>query len=171
MIRRREFITLLGGTAAAWPLAAKAQQPERMRLVGVLSNIPEDDAAMKARFAGFRQELERLGWLQSRNVHIETRFGAVTPEQIRASAKVLVALQPDVILANAPHVARELQQASRTIPIVFAAVSDPIGAGLMPVWRGREAISRASKTMRQPLLGSGLRCSRRLRPPFSAPRS
>jgi ABC-type uncharacterized transport system substrate-binding protein len=131
MIRRREFITLLGGTAAAWPLAAKAQQPERMRLVGVLSNIPEDDAAMKARFAGFRQELERLGWLQSRNVHIETRFGAVTPEQIRASAKVLVALQPDVILANAPHVARELQQASRTIPIVFAAVSDPIGAGLI----------------------------------------
>jgi ABC-type uncharacterized transport system substrate-binding protein len=137
-VRRREFITLLGGAAAAWPLAARAQQPERMRLVGVLSNIPEDDAAMKARFAGFRQELERLGWLQSRNVHIETRFGAVTPEQIHASAKALLALQPDVILANAPHVARELQQASRTIPIVFAAVSNPIGAGLIAslAWPG-----------------------------------
>jgi putative ABC transport system substrate-binding protein len=110
-MKRREFITLLAG-AAAWPLAARAQQSERMRLVGVLSNIPEDDAAMKARFAAFRQELERLGWLQSRNVHIETRFGAVTSEQIHASAKVLLALQPDVILANSPYVARELQQAS-----------------------------------------------------------
>jgi putative ABC transport system substrate-binding protein len=130
-MRRREFITLLGGAAAVWPLAARAQQPERMRLVGVLSNVPEDDAAMKARFAAFRQELERLGWLQSRNVHIETRFGAVTSEQIHASAKALLALQPDVILANAPRVARELQQASRTIPIVFVAVSDPIGAGLI----------------------------------------
>jgi putative ABC transport system substrate-binding protein len=129
-MKRREFITLLAG-AAAWPLAARAQQSERMRLVGVLSNIPEDDAAMKARFAAFRQELERLGWLQSRNVHIETRFGAVTSEQIHASAKVLLALQPDVILANSPYVARELQQASRTTPIVFVGVSDPIGAGLI----------------------------------------
>src|SRR5262249_60647433 len=108
-------MTLFGGAAAAWPLGAPAQQPERMRLVGVLSNIPEDDAAMKARFAAFRQELERLGWLQSRNVRIETRFGAVTSDQIRASAKELLALQPDVILANAPHVTRELQQATRTI--------------------------------------------------------
>ena len=83
-MRRREFITLLGG--AAWPVAARAQQPERMPRIGVLSNVPEDDAAMKARFVAFRQELERLGWLQSRNVHIETRFGAVTPEQIHASA-------------------------------------------------------------------------------------
>src|SRR5262245_61522251 len=131
MIGRRELISLLGGVAAAWPLAARAQQPERMRLVGVLSNIPEDDAAMKARFAAFRQELERLGWLQSRNVRIETRFGAITSEQIRANAKELVALQPDVILSNAPHVARALQQASRTIPIVFVAVSNPIGAGLI----------------------------------------
>ena len=131
MILRREFITLLGGAVAAWPRVTAAQQPERMRLVGVLSNIPEDDAAMKARFAAFRQELERLGWLQSRNVHIETRFGAVTSEQIHASAKALLALQPDVILANSPYVARELQQASRTIPIVFVAVSDPIGAGLI----------------------------------------
>src|SRR5262245_14742990 len=130
-MRRREFIGLLAGAAAAWPLGALAQQPYRMRLVGAVSNIPEDDAAMKARFAAFRQELERLGWLQSRNVRIETRFGAVTPGQIHASAKELLALQPDVILANAPHVARALQQASRTIPIVFVAVSDPIGAGLI----------------------------------------
>jgi ABC-type uncharacterized transport system substrate-binding protein len=129
-MRRREFITLLGG-AAIWPSVALAQRPDQMRLVGALSNIPEDDAAMKARFAAFRQELERLGWLQSRNIRIETRFGAVTPEQIHASAKELLALQPDVILANAPHVARALQEASRTIPIVFVAVSNPIGTGLI----------------------------------------
>ena len=87
-LKRREFIMLLGGAAAAWPLAAPAQQPERMRLVGVLSNIPEDDAAMKARFAAFGQELEGLGWLQSRNVRIETRFGAELPSkftQVRKS--------------------------------------------------------------------------------------
>jgi len=131
MMKRREFITLLGSAATTWPLVAPAQQPERMRLVGVLSNIPEDDAAMKARFAAFLQELERLGWLQGRNVRIETRFGAVTPEQIHASAKELLAFQPEVILANAPQVARELQRASRTIPIVFVAVSDPIGGGLI----------------------------------------
>src|SRR5262249_31974742 len=130
-VNRRNFMTLFGGAAAAWPLGAPAQQPERMRLVGVLSNVPEDDAAMEARVAAFRRELERLGWLPSRNVRIETRFGAVTPEQIHASAKELLALQPDVILANSPGVARELQQASRTIPIVFVAVSDPIGAGLI----------------------------------------
>jgi putative ABC transport system substrate-binding protein len=127
-MRRRNFISLVGG-AAAWPLAARAQQTERMRRIGVLSAIPEDDAAMKTRFMAFLQELERLGWLQSRNVRIETRF--VTSEQIQASAKELLVLQPDVILANSPHVARALQQASRTIPIVFVAVSDPIGAGLI----------------------------------------
>jgi putative ABC transport system substrate-binding protein len=86
---------------------------------------------MKARFGAFRQELEKLGWLPGRNVRIETRFGAVTPQQIQASAKELLALQPDVIIANAPHVTRALQQASRTIPIVFVGVSDPIGAGLI----------------------------------------
>jgi putative ABC transport system substrate-binding protein len=130
-VKRRAVITLLGGAAAVWPLRASAELSDRMRLVGVLSNIPEDDAAMKARFGAFRQELERLGWLQSRNVRIETRFGAVTSEQIRASANELLALQPDVILANAPHVTRELQQATRTIPIVFVGVSDPIGGGLI----------------------------------------
>jgi putative tryptophan/tyrosine transport system substrate-binding protein len=105
-VNRRAFIGMLGG-AAVLPLMARAQS-ERMRVVGVISNIPEEDAAMKARFAAFRQELEGLGWLQSRNVRIETRFGAVTPEQIHASAKELLALQPDVILANAPGTCQRL---------------------------------------------------------------
>jgi ABC-type uncharacterized transport system substrate-binding protein len=130
-MRRREFITLLGGAAAAWPLKARAQQPERMRRIGVLSNIAEDDPAMQARFGAFRQEFEKLGWLQGRNVRIDARFGAVGAEQIEATAKELIALQPDVILANAPHVVRAVQTASRTIPIVFVAVSDPIGAGFV----------------------------------------
>ena len=102
-----------------------------MPLVGILSNIIEDDAAMKERVGAFRQELEKFGWLPGRNVRIETRFGAVTPQQLQASAKELLALQPDVILANAPQVTRALQQASCTVPIVFVAVSDPIGAGLI----------------------------------------
>jgi ABC-type uncharacterized transport system substrate-binding protein len=128
-MKRREFITLLGA-AAAWPLKVRAQG-ERVPLVGILSNIIEDDPAMKARVGAFRQELEKFGWLPGRNVLIETRFGAVTPQQLQANAKELLALRPDVILANAPHVARTLQQASRTVPIVFVAVSDPIGGGLI----------------------------------------
>ena len=102
-----------------------------MRLIGVLSNIAEDDAAMKARFGAFRQELEKLGWLQGRNVRIETRFGAVTPAANSGKRERAARLQPDVILANAPHVTRALQQSSSTIPIVFVAVSDPIGAGFI----------------------------------------
>ena len=129
-MRRREFITLLGG-AAAWPLAARAQQGERMRRIGVLSNIAEDDPQMRARFGAFLQGLEKLGWLQGRNFRIDTRFGAVTTEQIQAGARELLALQPELILANAPHVTRALQQATRTIPIVFVGVSDPIGAGFI----------------------------------------
>ena len=130
-MRRREFITLVGGAAAAWPLAARAQQAERMRRIGVLSNIAEDDPQMKARFGAFRQGLEKLGWSEGRNVRIDTRFGAVGAEQIQARAKELLALQPDVILANSAAVIRVLQRVNRTIPIVFVAVSDPIGAGLI----------------------------------------
>jgi putative ABC transport system substrate-binding protein len=129
-MKRRAFLTLLGSAAAAWPLKLPAQG-ERVPLVGILSNIIEDDPAMKARVDAFRQELEKFGWLPGRNVRIETRFGAVTPQQLQANAKELLALRPDVILANAPHVARTLQQASRTVPIVFVAVSDPIGGGLI----------------------------------------
>ena len=99
-MKRREFITLLGGAAAGWPLATRAQQGERMRRIGVLSNIAEDDPQMKARFGAFRQGLEKLGWSEGRNVRIDTRFGAADAEQMQARAKELLALQPDVILAN-----------------------------------------------------------------------
>jgi hypothetical protein len=130
-IGRREFITMLGGAATTWPLGARAQQPDRMRRIGVLSNIAEDDPQMKARFGAFRQALEKLGWSEGRNVRIDTRFGAADAEQMEARAKELLALQPDVILANSAAVIRVLQQVNRTIPTVFVAVSDPIGAGLI----------------------------------------
>jgi len=130
-MRRRDFITLIGGAATAWPLTARAQQGERMRRIGVLSNIAENDPQMKARYGAFLQGFEKLGWSEGRNIRIDARFGAVGAEQIEARAQELLALQPDVILANAPPVLHVLQQVNRTIPIVFVGVSDPIGAGLI----------------------------------------
>ena len=130
-MKRREFITLLGGAATAWPLAARAQDGARVRRIAVLSNIAEDDPAMKARFAAFLQGLEKLGWSPGRNIRIDARFGATTPEQIQGRARELLAQQPEVILANAPHVVAAVQRAAGTVPIVFVAVSDPVGAGFI----------------------------------------
>ena len=128
-MKRREFITLLGG-AVAWPLAARAQQADRMPHVGVLMGIAEDDRETKARLAKFRQELERLGWSEGRNVRIDIRF-APGGAQAQALAKELVALRPDVILAHSAQIAAALQRETRAIPIVFVNVNDPIGAGFV----------------------------------------
>jgi ABC-type uncharacterized transport system substrate-binding protein len=129
-IRRRQFITLLGG-AAAWPIAARAQQGERMRRIGVLMGVSGDDPETKERIAAFRWGLERRGWLEGRNVHLDYRFSAARGERLPALAKELVALQPDVILAHSTGAAAELQRESRTIPIVFVNASDPIGSGFV----------------------------------------
>jgi putative tryptophan/tyrosine transport system substrate-binding protein len=129
-MQRREFITLLGGAAAAWPLAARAQQPDRMRRIGVLVGLTEDDPDTNARLAGLRQGLERLGWSEGRNVHIDYRFApAGTPAQVLA--KELVALQPDVVLCQASPATSALQRQTRSIPIVFVGVADPIGSGFI----------------------------------------
>jgi putative ABC transport system substrate-binding protein len=128
-VRRREFITLLGG-AAAWPITARAQQPDRMRRIGVLVGLTEDDPDTKARLAGLRQGLERLGWSEGRNVHIDYRF-APAGTQAEALAKELVALQPDVVLSNASPATSALQRQTRSIPIVFVGVADPIGSGFV----------------------------------------
>jgi putative ABC transport system substrate-binding protein len=130
-MRRREFITLLGGAAAAWPLAASAQQPDRMRRIGVLGGFAENDLEMKARLAGFRQGLERLGWSEGRNVRIDYRFAPAGTGHAQALAKELVALQPDVIFAHSTPVAAALKSESRVVPIVFVSVSDPIGSGFI----------------------------------------
>jgi putative tryptophan/tyrosine transport system substrate-binding protein len=129
-MRRREFISLLGGAAVLWPLAAHAQQGERVRRVGVLMALPEDDPDTKARLAGLRQGLEALGWFEGRNVRIDYRFA---PAGVGAQvlAKELVALQPDVIVGNASPVTGALQRETRTIPIVFTGVADPIGSGFI----------------------------------------
>jgi putative tryptophan/tyrosine transport system substrate-binding protein len=126
-IGRRELITLLGG-AAAWPLAARAQQPERMRRIGVLFGAGADDGDIQARHAAFLQALQQLGWTDNGNVRIDTRFGAGNANNIRRYSAELATLAPDVILATG-NVVEQLLQATRAVPIVFVVVPDPVGAG------------------------------------------
>jgi len=130
-VNRRQFITLLGG-AAAWPLAAHAQQPrERMRRIGVLVGFAVDDPAAQRRILAFAQALAQLGWTDGRNVRIDYRWAAGDPERIRRYAAELVALSPDVILANSTPATGALLQATRAVPIVFVQVAEPVGAGLV----------------------------------------
>jgi putative ABC transport system substrate-binding protein len=128
-MQRRHFITLIGG-AAAWPLAARAQQPDRMRRVGVLMSTAEDDAESKVRIAAFLQGLAQLGWTDGRNARIDIRWPAGDYDRIRKYAAELVALPPDVVLATGATVG-PLLQATRDVPIVFVIVSDPVGAGFV----------------------------------------
>jgi putative tryptophan/tyrosine transport system substrate-binding protein len=127
-MRRREFMALLGG-AAAWPLAARAQQGERMRRVGVLSSLTADDPEGQARLAAFLQGLQQLGWSDGRNVRIDTRWAAGEADHIDRYAGELAALAPDIILAVGAATVGPLQRAARTTPIVFVQVTDPVGAG------------------------------------------
>jgi putative tryptophan/tyrosine transport system substrate-binding protein len=130
-MRRREFITLLGGAAAMWPLPLSAQQADRMRRVGVLMSLAESDPQAQARVAAFREGLEKLGWTEDRNTRIDARWATADVESTQRFANELVALQPDLIFShNTPTTATLLQQ-TRTIPIVFAAVSDPVGSGFV----------------------------------------
>ena len=129
-MKRREFLTLLGG-AATWPLAARAQQSGQRR-IGVLTALAEDDPENQAWLAGFRYGLERCGWSEGRNLRIDYRFApAASPDQAQPFAKELVALRPDVIFAHTTPVVAALQRETRTIPIVFAALADPIGSGFI----------------------------------------
>jgi putative ABC transport system substrate-binding protein len=133
MKTRRDVMPLIAGgvAAAAWPLAARAQQPERMRRIGVLMALAEGDSEASTRLAAFQQRLEQRGWSEGRNVHLDVRYGGTSAEQYPRLADELVAAQPDAILAHATPVAIALQRASREIPIVFVNVSDPIGSGLV----------------------------------------
>jgi putative tryptophan/tyrosine transport system substrate-binding protein len=128
-MRRREFITLLGG-AAAWPLTVRAQQTDRMRRIGVLFGAAADNPTIQARLAAFLQVLQQLGWTEGRNVRIDTRGGAGSADSIRRHAAELVALAPDVILANGV-VTEQVLQATRNVPIVFVIVPDPVGSGFV----------------------------------------
>jgi putative ABC transport system substrate-binding protein len=130
-MKRREFITLLGVAAAGWPLAARAQQAEHMRRIGVLFGATTGDPDVLARLAAFLQVLQQLGWTEGRNVRIESRWGAANADIIRKHAMELAVFAPDVILANGDSVAVQLLRATRTVPIVFVIVPDPVGAGLV----------------------------------------
>jgi len=126
-----ELVAALGRAAPAWPLAARAQQPERIRRIGALSPLPADDPEAKARMAAFLQELAQFGWVDGRNVRIDARWGAGDTDRIRRYAAELVALATDVILATSTATVAPLQEATRTVPIVFASVIDPVGAGFV----------------------------------------
>jgi putative ABC transport system substrate-binding protein len=127
-MKRRQFITLLGGTATAWPLVGRAQQLDHVPLIGILSG-PKDDPQVKAQLAAFRQGLERLGWSEGRNVQIEYRFATI--DSARVLAAELIASQPDVIFVESTAYTALLQQQTRTIPIVFNSVTDPLGSRLI----------------------------------------
>jgi putative ABC transport system substrate-binding protein len=128
-MRRRDFITLLGGAAAAWPLAARAQQPERMRRVGVLAAYAENDPEAQARINAFRRALQELGWTEGHNVRMDYRWGTGDPDRARTFTKELLSLAPDVIVAHGTPALTALHRATRTIPVVFVSVIDPVGAG------------------------------------------
>jgi putative tryptophan/tyrosine transport system substrate-binding protein len=130
-MRRREFITLLGGSATTWPLAARAQQPDRMRRIGVLMAYAESYLGGQASIAAFREGLQKLGWTDGRNIRIDTRWAALDAEAMQRFAKELVALQPDLILSSSTPSTAALLQQTRTIPIIFAIVADPVGSGFV----------------------------------------
>jgi putative ABC transport system substrate-binding protein len=128
-MQRREFIGLLGGAAALWPLAAHAQQPGRMRRIGVLLNITADDPESQGRLAAFAQGLQSLGWVIGQNVRVEYRWGGGSVDAMRKYAEELAALAPDVILAQSTAAVAPLLQSTHAVPIVFTIVADPVGAG------------------------------------------
>ena len=130
-MKRREFITLIGGAVAVWPLAAPAQQPERIRRVGVIVPFTANNSEAQGWVGAFLQELQQLGWSIGRNVRIDTRWAGANANDIRKQAVELAALTPDVILAHGSSVIVPLLQATRTVPIVFPVVSDPVGAGFV----------------------------------------
>ena len=130
-MRRRDFITLIGGAAAAWPLAASAQQAERMRPIGVLMAYAESDPEGQAWLAAFREALQKLGWAEDRNIRIDTRWATPDVEAMQRLAKELIALQPDLILSQSTPTTAALLQHTRTIPIIFANIADPVGSGFV----------------------------------------
>jgi putative tryptophan/tyrosine transport system substrate-binding protein len=129
-VKRREFIALLGGAAAS-PLAARAQQSDRMRRIGVLMGYDENDSEAQAWVAAFREALQNLGWTEGRNIRFDTRWGRADTEMMQRLAQELVALQPDLIVSQVTPTTEALLQQTRTIPIVFAMVADPVGSGFV----------------------------------------
>ena len=168
-MRRREFVSLFGSAAAVWPLAARAQQPERTRRIGVLMSTPANDKEGRARIAAFLQGLAQLGWTDGRNVLIDYRWGAGSADNKRKYAAELVALAPDVILATGPT--WQLLQATRTVPIVFVITPDPVGSGFVDSLSRPGGNATGFMLFEYSLSGNGSSCSNRSRRPWRARRS
>ena len=130
-IRRREFVTLLGGAAAAWPIAAGAQQVERMRRIGVLTLFSERDSEGRSRFSAFQEGLREAGWVEGRNIRIDYRWADGDPDRLRAYAAEIVGPAPEAIFCNSTPVLAALRKETQTIPIVFTGISDPVGIGFV----------------------------------------
>src|SRR6266446_10096684 len=130
-MNRRRVIRIFGGAAVSWPLAARGQQPAQMRRVGMLIGYSENDPETQARLSAFRQGLEHLGWKEGGSVRIDYRFAPASPDEAQVFAKELVALQPDVLVGNSTPATAALLHETRTIPIVFVGVSDPLGSGFV----------------------------------------
>ena len=130
-MRRREFIKMIGGGAVTWPLAARAQQSDRVRLIGSLNILAEDDPEAKLRITAFKQSLQQLGWTEGSNVRIEARWAGGDDGRVRKYAAELAALAPDVVLSSGSVTIRPVQQAIGTVPIVFVQVVDPVGSGFV----------------------------------------
>ena len=130
-MNRREFSRLLGGAASSWPLAARAQQGNRVRRIGVFMGSDENSPQAKATFSAFTQGLADLGWTDGRNVRIDLRYGSGDSNRIRALAQELIGLQPDIVLTDTIAATVALQRETRTIPIVFADVGDPVASGIV----------------------------------------
>jgi putative ABC transport system substrate-binding protein len=130
-MRRRDFIKVIVGSAAAWPVTTRAQQPERMRRIGVLMGYPEGDKQAQAGVSALRKELENLGWIEARNIQSDYRWAGPDPDRARTFAKELIGMSPDVIVSSTNQVTAIVQHETRTIPIVFAFVGDPVGSGFV----------------------------------------
>jgi putative ABC transport system substrate-binding protein len=157
-MRRRDFITLVGGAAAGWPLAARAQQSDQMRRIGVLMSFAAADTTAQARLGEFLQTLQQLGWTDGRNVRVDIRWSASEPERIRRYAAELVAFMPDVILASTTPGVAALQQASHTVPIVFVQVAIPSELAWLRVWRSRAVTPPALLFTNTAWLRNGWNC-------------
>jgi len=164
-LKRRQFITLLGGAAAAWPIAARAQQPERMRRIGVLMAYADSDQEGQAFEAAFRDGLRRLGWIEGRNTRIDWRWAtADDPESIPRLANELVALQPDVILSHSTPTTAALLMQTRSIPIIFAFVSDPLGSGFVRSFRAPNGNATGFIVMEPTMAGKWLELLKEIAP-------
>jgi ABC-type uncharacterized transport system substrate-binding protein len=166
-MQRRELITLLGGVAAAWPLAARAQQPGRMRQIGVLLPAAADDAVFQTRITAFLQEMALLSWIVGRNLRIDIRWATANAAEIRRNAAELVALTPDVILATGDSTIPPLLQATHTLPIVFPLCSDPVAAGYVDSLARPGGNATGFMTFEYSLSGKWLELLKQIMPPVT----